>query len=166
MLFVTILLYLKDVSNFQSVVPSTLAVRSLKSNPEIKSIFRRSKSGVQNGTSQGILLRPLQPDLPVQGGQVIPSPSGMVTNAMFCFFFISKKLRGLLFRAEYKPRGYYLEHFWQADLGYIWQAIIGVKVPNSNHVACIQHGRVHHISSFNSQDPPQLCVITKRMLPN
>ena len=49
----------------------------------------------------------------------------------------------LLFRAEYKPRGYYLEHFWQADLGCIGQAIIGVKVPNSNHVACIQHGRVH-----------------------
>ena len=75
-------------------MPSTLAVRSLKSNPEIKSIFRRSKSGVQNGTSQGILLRPLQPDLPVQGGQVIPSPSGMVTKAMFfsSFFFISEKL--------------------------------------------------------------------------
>ena len=33
----------------------------------------------------------------------------------------------VLFRAEYKPRGYYLEHFWQADLGYIGQAIIGVK---------------------------------------
>ena len=48
----------------------------------------------------------------------------------------------LLFRAEYKPRGYYLEHFWQADLGYIGQAIIGVKDPNSSHVACIQHGRV------------------------
>ena len=48
----------------------------------------------------------------------------------------------VLFRAEYKPRGYYLEHFWQADLGYIGQAIIGVKVPNSSHVACIQHGRV------------------------
>ena len=51
-------------------------------------------------------------------------------------------MHGLLFRAEYKPRGYYLEHFWQADLGYIGQAIIGVKVPNSSHVACIQHGRV------------------------
>ena len=49
----------------------------------------------------------------------------------------------VLFRAEYKPRGYYLEHFWQADVGYIGQAIIGVKVPNSSHVACIQHGRVH-----------------------
>ena len=47
-----------------------------------------------------------------------------------------------LFRAEYKPRGYYLEHFWQADLGYIWQALIRVKVPNSNLVACVQHGRV------------------------
>ena len=23
----------------------------------------------------------------------------------------------LLFRAEYKPRGYYLEHVWQADMG-------------------------------------------------
>ena len=43
----------------------------------------------------------------------------------------------LLFRAEYKPRGYYLEHFWQADLGYIGQATIGVKVTNSSHVACI-----------------------------
>ena len=45
--------------------------------------------------------------------------------------------KSLLFRAEYKPRGYYLEHFWQADLGYIGQAIIGVK-----DVAFIQHGRV------------------------
>ena len=27
--------------------------------------------------------------------------------------------------------GYYLEKFWQADLGYIGQAIIGVKVPNT-----------------------------------
>ena len=41
-----------------------------------------------------------------------------------------------------KPRGYYLELFWQADLGYIGQAIIGVKVPNSSHVASIQHRRV------------------------
>ena len=32
--------------------------------------------------------------------------------------------------------------FWQAYLGYIWQAIIGVKVPNSSHVASIQHRRV------------------------
>ena len=31
---------------------------------------------------------------------------------------------------------------WQADLGYIWQAIIEVKVPNSSHVASIQHRRV------------------------
>ena len=50
--------------------------------------------------------------------------------------------KSLRFRAEYKPSGYYLEHFWQADLGYIGQAIIGVKVPNNSHVACIQHGRV------------------------
>ena len=48
----------------------------------------------------------------------------------------------LLFSAELKPCGYYLEFFWQADLGYVGQAIIGVKVPNSSHVACIQHGRV------------------------
>ena len=48
----------------------------------------------------------------------------------------------LLFRPEYKPHGYYLEHFWQADLGYIGQAKIGVEVPNRSHVACIQHGRV------------------------
>ena len=33
--------------------------------------------------------------------------------------------------------------FGRAYLGYIGQAIIGVKVPNSSHVACIQHGRVH-----------------------
>ena len=33
--------------------------------------------------------------------------------------------------------GYYLGHFWQADLGYIGQAIIGV--PNSSHVASIKH---------------------------
>ena len=51
-------------------------------------------------------------------------------------------MHGLLFRSEYKPRGYYLEHFWQADMGYIGHAIIGVKVPNSSHVACIQNGRV------------------------
>ena len=44
-----------------------------------------------------------------------------------------------------KPHGYYLEHFWQADLGYIGQAIIGVKVPNSSYEACIQHGRVNHL---------------------
>ena len=49
-----------------------------------------------------------------------------------------------LFSAEFKPRSYYLEHFWQADLGYIGQAIIGVKAPNSSHVACIQHGRVQN----------------------
>ena len=55
---------------------------------------------------------------------------------------ISCLIEDVLFSAEYKPRGYYLEHFWQADLGYIGQAIIGVKVPNSSHVACIQHGRV------------------------
>ena len=48
-------------------------------------------------------------------------------------------LTRLLFSAELKPRGYYLELFWQADLGYIGQAIIGVKVPNSSHVASIQH---------------------------
>ena len=50
--------------------------------------------------------------------------------------------KDLLFRAEYKPRVYYLEHFWQADMGYIGHAIIGVKAPNSSHVASIQHGRV------------------------
>ena len=33
--------------------------------------------------------------------------------------------------AELKPRGYYLEHIWQADMGYIGQAMIGAKVPNS-----------------------------------
>ena len=27
-----------------------------------------------------------------------------------------------LLSAELKPRGYDLEHFWQADLGYIWAA--------------------------------------------
>ena len=44
----------------------------------------------------------------------------------------------LLFSAEFKPRGYFLEHFWQADLGHIGQAIVGVKVPNSSHMASIQ----------------------------
>ena len=39
--------------------------------------------------------------------------------------------RSVLFSAELKPPGYYLELFWQA--------IIGVKVPNSSHVASIQH---------------------------
>ena len=45
----------------------------------------------------------------------------------------------LLFSAELKPRGYYLEHLGQSDLGYIGQAIIGVKIANSSHVASIQH---------------------------
>ena len=44
-----------------------------------------------------------------------------------------------LFRAELKPSGYYLEHFWQADLGYIRPTKIGVKVQNSSHVATIQY---------------------------
>ena len=48
----------------------------------------------------------------------------------------------LLLSAKMKPLGYYLDHFWQADLGCIGQAIIGVKVPNSSHVASIQHWRV------------------------
>ena len=46
----------------------------------------------------------------------------------------SPKKTRVLFGAELKPRGYYLEHFWQA--------IIGVKVPNRSHVASIQHWRV------------------------
>ena len=45
----------------------------------------------------------------------------------------------LVISAESKPRGYYLEQFWQADLGYFGQAIIRVKIPNSSHVASIQH---------------------------
>ena len=45
----------------------------------------------------------------------------------------------LHFRAELKPRSYYLEHFWQADLGYTGQDIGGDKAPNSSHVASIQH---------------------------
>ena len=44
----------------------------------------------------------------------------------------------LFFSAELKPRGNYLELFWQADFGYIGQALIGFKVPNSSHVASIQ----------------------------
>ena len=50
------------------------------------------------------------------------------------------KRRGL--KDQGLPRGHYLEHFWHADLGYIGQAIIGVKVPNSDQVASIQHQRV------------------------
>ena len=45
----------------------------------------------------------------------------------------------LLFSAELKPRGHYLELLWQPDLAYMRQAIIGVKVPNSGHMASIQH---------------------------
>ena len=41
----------------------------------------------------------------------------------------------ILFSAELKPCGYYLELMWQVDLCYTGQAIIGVKVPNSSHVA-------------------------------
>ena len=52
----------------------------------------------------------------------------------------------LLFSAELKPSGYCLELFWQADLGYIEQAIIGVKVPNSSRAASIQHWRVHTVN--------------------
>ena len=33
----------------------------------------------------------------------------------------------VLFRAEYKPRGYYLEHFGLADMGYMGQAKLGSK---------------------------------------
>ena len=33
-------------------------------------------------------------------------------------------------------------NFWHANLGFIGQAIIGVKVPSSSHVASIQHKRV------------------------
>ena len=52
-------------------------------------------------------------------------------NFVTSSFYQNAFLLEVLFRAEYKPRGYYLEHFWQADLGYIEQAIIGVKVPNT-----------------------------------
>ena len=47
--------------------------------------------------------------------------------------------KNLLFNAEFKTNGYHLELFWQAELGYLGQAIIGVKVPHSSHVASIQH---------------------------
>ena len=40
----------------------------------------------------------------------------------------------------------YLELFWQADLGYIEQAIFGVEVPNNSHMASIQHWRVHTVN--------------------
>ena len=36
----------------------------------------------------------------------------------------------------------------QHYLGYIGQAIIGVKVPNSSHVASIQHWRVRNLSNI------------------
>ena len=52
----------------------------------------------------------------------------------------------LLFSAELKPHGYYLEHFGQSDMGYIWQDIVGVKVLNSGHVATIQHQRVAQLA--------------------
>ena len=69
--------------------------------------------------------------LPVQ--QVLAEKfAGMVTR------IFSIVLR-ILFSADLKPRGYYLELFWQADLGYIGRVIIGVKVPNSSHVASIRH---------------------------
>ena len=45
----------------------------------------------------------------------------------------------ILFSAELKPCGYYLELLWQADLGYTGLAMIGVKVPNSIHMASIEH---------------------------
>ena len=54
----------------------------------------------------------------------------------------------LLFSAEYKPRGYYLEHFWQDDMGYIGHAIIGFIVPNSSHVACILQARVGSLATL------------------
>ena len=41
----------------------------------------------------------------------------------------------------------YLEHFWQADLGYIGQAIFRVKVPNSSHMASTQHCMKENMSS-------------------
>ena len=70
----------------------------------------------------------------------------------------------LLFSAQLKPRGYYLEHFWQADLGYIGQAIIGVKVPNSSHVACIQHGRVPSVTGSRVLDNQKLPICANFML--
>ena len=48
----------------------------------------------------------------------------------------------VFFSAELKPCGYYSEHFGQADLGYMGQAIFGVKVPKSSDVVSIQHQRV------------------------
>ena len=68
-------------------------------------------------------------------------PIALINGLFLSFLSLARlyKYVYLLFRAEHKPRGYYLEHFWQADLGYIGQAIIGVKVPNSSHVASIQH---------------------------
>ena len=68
----------------------------------------------------------------------------------------------LLFSAVLKPRGHYLD-FWQADLGYIGQAIIGVKVPNSSHVAFIQHWRV--ISSLIVQNIKPCKLFLKVCLP-
>ena len=57
------------------------------------------------------------------------------------------KRRGL--KDQGLPRGHYLEHFWHADLGYVGQAIIGVKVPNDSHVASIQHWRVPALKNAN-----------------
>ena len=42
---------------------------------------------------------------------------------------------------ELMPCGYYFGLFW-SDLGYIGQATIGFKVPNSSKVASIHHWRV------------------------
>ena len=63
---------------------------------------------------------------------------------VYCLFLTIKlsfmrPFTKVLFSAELKPRGYNLERFWQADVGYIGQAIIGVKIPNSSHVSSIQH---------------------------
>ena len=52
---------------------------------------------------------------------------------------VSVRLQLVLFSAELKPHGYYLECFWQAVFDYIGQAMIGVKVPNSIHMASIKH---------------------------
>ena len=61
---------------------------------------------------------------------------------------------GLLFSAELKP----CELFWQADLGYIGQAVIGVKVPNSSLVASIRHLRVMGQGEPGSNLRPQVLI--------
>ena len=76
-----------------------------------------------------------------QGQELLTRTTRAVPAPMYVILIRSQPL--LSFQkfsgADLKSRVYYQKLFWQAVLGYIGQTIIGVKVPNSSHVASIQY---------------------------